>query len=1033
MLFADIVGSTAQGESQDPEVVRAAMARTFEAASDILRVHGGTVEKFIGDAVMAVFGVPAAHDDDAERAVRAAFAVRDRVTEFTVRIGVNTGEVVADTSREGQFLVTGAPVNAAARLQSAAAPGEILVGALTRRLTHGAVRYGTARAIDAKGIGYLEAHPAQAMTSVLPEQQRGLTGLHAPLIGRDGELRLLHDLLARTIQDGAAHLVTIYGPAGSGKSRLVNEFAAAVQGARVRNGRCLPYGEGITYYPVQLILRQDAGIDLTDTREAALGKLRAAALAAVEADEADAVVARVAVLSGFARADEALADVAREDLGEELRWGLRRYLERRAAEMPLVLVVEDVHCAEPALLDLVENLAELARGPLCIICLARPDLRELRPSWASHVANSTAIALSPLAPDDTRRLIAELLAIDDLSEEVRAEVITRAEGNPLYVEEFLRMLMESARIERKDERWVVAPGSERIEVPPTLIGLIAARLDRVGPEVKRLLQRGSLAGRFFSTTALAVLADGQAPKPDLLRDAVRRDLLVEADERALGQGRVYRFKHVLIRDVAYGTLPKSERSRLHDRYGRWLEESLGERRAEILDIVAHHAEQAYLLARELGLPTANALGERALERLVAAGRIAWDRDDLDAWRGLYTRAAAVAGGLEARTPLAIEARGTAAVAQADLDPSAEHIAQFDEALATARAAGPSRTLAGMLTWKAWYAANFTGAMDEARASVVEALAVAQGAHDPERVADALAGSVAIEYWLGAVDESYRAGLAALEYSEAHALPRQRAICLNWLMFDAAEQGAFREVARFSEQWGALLEARGSRVARARGAQWRARVATNIGDYETAIAAGRQAHAIWTELGARVAPAYSGWFLSEALLGHGSPAEALPYLERSVQIFESRGQRGQLPMVQALAAEASVRLGDLPAARQLADDALANALEWDIGALVAARKAAAAVSHAEGDAVAARRLLEEALSILRPTGYRRTTALTQIAFGRLFLAAGKPAEARPHLEAARAFYVDPVAFRKRAEIDGLLRRCDELAPVRTKGS
>ena len=593
VLFADIVGSTEMGLSHDPEVIRAVLGRAFESASAILREHGGTVEKFIGDAVMAVFGVPAAHDDDPDRAVRAAFVLRDRIAgadpgggpQLRVRIGVNTGEAVAGSGQSTQFLVTGPAVNAAARLQQAASPGEIVVGDLTKRLTSGGIEYGSAREVDAKGIGTLAAWPAKRVATDVPEQRRGLPGLRAPLIGRDHELRILVESHAGLAHRAEPQLVTLYGPAGSGKSRLTSEFIETIGRERVRVGRCLPYGQGITYYAVQLILRADAGIEIADQRDVAIAKVRAATLAAFgeEVAEADAVARRVSVLAGLERAETALPEVQPDDLREELAFGLRRYFERRAAGAPLVLVFEDVHWAEPGLLDAIENLAEWSRAPLLLLCLARPDFRELRSGWGSGAANSTAITLAPLTSAETRRLIAELLAVDDLPEEIRSSVVTRAEGNPLYIEEFLRMLMETGRIEQRGERWTAAASIATVEVPPTLQGLITARLDRVGADVKALLQRASLAGRLFSTDALTALADGAKPDPALLRDAIRRDLLIEADERALGSGRVFRFKHVLIRDVAYSTLPKAERSRLHDRYGRWLEMTLGDRRHEIAE------------------------------------------------------------------------------------------------------------------------------------------------------------------------------------------------------------------------------------------------------------------------------------------------------------------------------------------------------------------------------------------------------------------------------------------------------------------
>jgi len=361
VLFADIVGSTALGASHDPEVVRRTLSRAFSEVRQVLETHGGTVEKFIGDAVMAVFGIPQTHDDDADRAVRAAFGLRARIAALgadgrfalELRIGINSGQVV--TGDGGETLVTGEAVNAGSRLQAAAAPNEILVGALTHELTERAVRFGQMREVEAKGIGRLAAWPAQELGSALPAQHRGIAGLRAPLIGRDDELRLLVDSHRKLASEQRAALVTIFGSAGVGKSRLVAEFVEAIGPDRVRRGRCLPYGEGITFWPVVEILRADTGITALDSHEDANRKLRAAVLATFTeaSDDAEAVARRLGVLAGTARREDVLPDVPAETMQQELRWGLRRYFERRAATAPLTLVFDDIHWAEAALLDLI--------------------------------------------------------------------------------------------------------------------------------------------------------------------------------------------------------------------------------------------------------------------------------------------------------------------------------------------------------------------------------------------------------------------------------------------------------------------------------------------------------------------------------------------------------------------------------------------------------------------------------------------------------------------------------------------------------
>ena len=1032
ILFADIVGSTSLTGTHDAEVVQAAMDAAFDRIAPVIRAHGGTVEKFIGDAVMSVFGFPAAHDDDAERAVRTAFAIRDAIAgaggplPLEVRVGVNTGEAVTRTDGADQRMVTGMAVNVAQRLQSAAQPGEILVGGVTRDLTKGAVRYAAPRAVQAKGIGEMAAFAATTLLDAVPEQHRGLEGMRARIIGRDRELRILTEIYARTRETRESHLVTVYGAAGAGKSRLVAEFARAAGEQGVRSGRCLPYGEGITYYPLQLILREDAGIEPQDTRETATGKLLAAVTGAVDADEVEPIFDRLCVLAGLAQVNEALAAVPQDQISEELRWGFRRYVERRAAAEPLVIVFEDVHWAEPTLLDLIESLAESARGPICMVCLARPDLKDARPTWGASAANATTIALSPLSPEDTRQLVAELLAIDALPEEIRTAVIARAEGNPLYVEEFLRMLMDTGRIEQREGRWVAVQGGDVIGVPPTLVGLISARLDHVSPDVKRLLQRGSLAGRIFSVTTLAVLGDGAAPDAHLLREAVRRDLLVEADERAIGGGRVYRFKHVLIRDVVYGSLPKAERSRLHDCYGRWLEESLGERSAEVLEIVAHHAEQAHLLARELGGTEAEALGLRAFDLLFRAGHAASERDDAPAAEGLFGRADSVGRTTPVPPSDWLDARGSLAIYRYFRDPTAEHVEQLDAITGEARSAGPSRILAQLCLATAWHLHNNTDRTVEAAELNGEALTVARDANDGRSTASALLQRGVFGYWTGDLAASRAALTDALVHFEEQQVEREHSSCHFWLRMVFVQQGDFSEGARQNEAALRSLAARRSQVARLLVGLYAGEFAMLVGDYEGGVRALSEARALVHEVG-RFGPMVSwrvSWRLGEVLLRAGDPAAAIGRADEAVSAFESRRQFGQLPMAQAVAAIARARSGDATGARALVEAARAVVLSYDWLAKAWVERADAESCEAEGCPERAPALFERAVELI-PAPFQYDHHDIGVDFARFLVRQRRPAEARPLLEAARDFYRDPAAFRLRAEVEQLLRQCDEV--------
>ena len=431
VVFADVVGSTAFGSDNDPEVVRSVMGSYFERMKRIAETHGGTVEKFIGDAVMVVFGVPLLHDDDAERAVRAALAMRDSMdglnaelgVSLAARVGVNSGEAVAGAGEDRQFLVTGDAVNVAARLQQAADMGEVVVGPLTESLTRSAIDYAARDPVVAKGkTEPIRAYRAVRARSAVPEQARGLPAMRAQLVGRQRELRMLLESFERVRDDRRAHLFTLVGNAGIGKSRLVGEALAriaATDRAHVLRGRCLPYGAGITYWPLMEIVREDAGISGEDDRDTALAKLDARTRELLGAD-AGAVRARLATMLGLQRADEALPEVVPAQFGREIGWGARQYLAA-VARAPTVIVVDDLQWAEPAVFEIVEGLADSAEdAPLLLLCVARPQLLELRPTWGAGRANATTITLDALSTDETTTLISRLLDIDDLPAELRA-------------------------------------------------------------------------------------------------------------------------------------------------------------------------------------------------------------------------------------------------------------------------------------------------------------------------------------------------------------------------------------------------------------------------------------------------------------------------------------------------------------------------------------------------------------------------------------------------------------------------------------
>ncbi len=592
VLFCDVTGSTALGESTDPETLRAQLARYFERMKAIVQAHGGSVEKFIGDAVMAIFGVPHVHEDDALRAVRAAVEMRDALPELGLqaRIGVNTGEVVTGTDER---LATGDAVNVAARLEQAATPGEILIGHATFELVRGSVEALPVDPLTVKGKS--EPVTAHRLVAVLAGTASSPTRhLESPMVGRQTEVRRLADAYEQALRNRSCQMFTILGSAGVGKSRLAAEFQQGVD-ANVVPGRCLPYGEGITYWPVIEVIRQ---------------------LPAVQPEAAVSETLR-SLVDGTATAASA----------DEIAWAFRKLLEAAARERPLVVVFDDLQWGEETFLDLVEHVADLSRdAPILLLCMARPDLLDRRPTWAGGKLNATNVLLEPLSVTETQELIAQLTA--PLPGDTFQRVVDAAEGNPLFVEEMVALARGSS--------------AGQVFVPPTIQALLAARLDQLDDGERAVLERGSIEGRIFHLSALQALAPDQRDGPDQrdvmkrLTSLVRKELIRPDTSRVPGDD-AFRFRHLLIRDAAYEALPKSTRADLHERFSRWLEEHATSV-TELDEILGYHLEQACRYRRELGQPVDEQVAARARDHLASAGRRAYARADFGAAVALFERA-----------------------------------------------------------------------------------------------------------------------------------------------------------------------------------------------------------------------------------------------------------------------------------------------------------------------------------------------------------------------------------------------------------
>jgi len=636
VLFCDVVGSTPLGERLDPESLRRVMARWFEAARTVLDRHGGSVEKFIGDAVMAVFGVPQVHEDDALRAVRAAAELRevlaalndelerDHGVRIDVRTGVNTGEVVTGTEER---LATGDAVNVAARLEQAAAPGEVLLGAMTQRLVRDAVAADPVEPLELRGKS--EALDAWRLLAIEPDSPGVARRLDSPLVGRMHECKLLADAFERAVRDRACQLFTLLGAAGVGKSRLVEEFLDGVHGrATIVRGRCLPYGEGISYWPVVEVVKDAAGIADDEPALAARSKL--------ERLLPEKAVRPLAALLGLG---DSVADA------EDTSWAVRSLFEVLARERPLVVVFDDIHWAETIFLDLVEHAADWSRdAPILLLCLARPELLDVRPAWAGGKLNATSALLEPLTEAECGLLIDNLLGRAELDARIRTRVAAAAEGNPLFVEELLAMLIDDDLLERRNGGWIAAGDLSSLAVPPTIQALLAARLDRLAGDERAVIERASVEGKVFHRGAVAELAPAalRPSVPAHLLALVRKEL-IRPDRSSFSGDDAFRFRHLLVRDAAYAALPKEGRAGLHEAFARWLERRAGERVAEYEEILAHHLEQAYRYRAELGPvggPEA-ALARRAAELLMSTGRRAVAAGDLSGAQSLLGRAAAL--------------------------------------------------------------------------------------------------------------------------------------------------------------------------------------------------------------------------------------------------------------------------------------------------------------------------------------------------------------------------------------------------------
>jgi class 3 adenylate cyclase/tetratricopeptide (TPR) repeat protein len=779
VLFADLVGFTSRSERLDPEDVRALLAPYWERLRAELERYGGTVEKFIGDAVMALFGAPVSREDDPERAVRAALAIRDWAREeegLQVRIAVTTGEalvLLGARPSEGEGMAAGDVVNTAARLQAAAPVNGILVAEGTYRATRDTIDYEVREAVTAKGkaepIAVWEALQARSRFGMDLEQRALL-----PLVGRGRELDALAGAFARACEALEPQLVTIVGVPGIGKSRLVAElFRRIDEGTELvwwRQGRALPYGDGVSFWAFAEMVKAQAGIQENDMLEVARERLWESVTSAVGEPDAGWAMQQLLPLIGGETPDG--GETQSESF---VAW--RRYVEGLAEQHPLVLVFEDLHWADDGLLDFVDHLAEWASGvPLLVLGTARPELHDRRPGWGGGKLNSTTLALSPLADDEAAQIIARVLERALLSADTQQALLERAGGNPLYAEQFARLYVERG-------------SAEDLPLPETIQGIIAARLDGLSREEKRLLQDAAVLGKVFWSSGAAALSGitgdalGQA-----LHSLGRKGLIRQERRSAVSGEDEYAFRHVLVRDVAYGQIPRAERARKHEQAAAWIE-GMG-RTDDHSELVAHH----YSAALELGRASGGAgrdLEERACAGFVRAGRHALRLGAFPAAQRFYGDALSLA------TEPVEHARIAFAFARSRFHAEGDRSGLLDarDALAAAGevdAAAEAAALAAHGAWRSGHAAD-------AEEIAARAMSLVEGRQPSEGMVALLAEKARLEVFGGRAGDAEQTSTRALELAEALGLDELRANVLNTLGVLALTNGELRRARAFIEQ------------------------------------------------------------------------------------------------------------------------------------------------------------------------------------------------------------------------------------------
>jgi predicted ATPase/class 3 adenylate cyclase len=1023
IVFSDLKGSTNLGEALDSESLREVMTRYFEEMRTILEEHGGRVEKYIGDAIMAVFGLPRIHEEDALRAVRAAKAMQEALATLNDelherwgvrlenRTGVNTGEVVAGDPSSGQRLVIGDAVNTAARLEQAAPALEILVGESTYRLVRHAVDVEAVEPLALKG----KAEPVPAYRLLAVHQAEGIARRHdRPLVGREQELAQLEAEFGLVAAARSCRLVTLIADAGVGKSRLIEEFGQAVgDEGRVVSGRCLPYGRGHTYWPLVEIFRKIAAIADDDSPDDAIAKL-----ASVIGDQ-DATD-RVASAIGLTQTPYA---------PEELFWGARKALETLAAESPLVVVFEDIHWAEVTLADLIQHLLAAVKDvPLLVLCAARHDFLEQRPQWPEH---GTIVTLEPLSADDSLLVIQNVLGAD-LAPAISDRIVKSSEGNPLYVEQLLSMLIEDGVLQRVNGEWSATTDLSDLAVPPTINALLTARLDKLSEEERAVIEPAAVIGHVFDQDALAAIVE-EPLRPDVdrhLSSLVTKQLL--QPEPALEDETKFRFHHILIRDAAYGGVLKRVRATLHERFADWAEQVNRERarEAEYDELLGYHLEQAYDYLAGLGPVDDHGreLADRGARHLSAAGARAFARADMPAAANLLRRAANL---LPAHDRARLELLPDLGEAMMEIGEFAWAETFLDEAVEAAVATGDARLEAGAVLTRLLVrhptAEDLEGWRDEVEREAKKAIERLEGdesAHAELAKAWRLLGFVhgtVLRY-----GEAAEAVQKATEHARLAGDTRQEARSASAYTL-AALHGPTPVPEAIARSERLLAQGLATRQAEGLVLCVLAHLRAMQGDFDEARELYTRARALLEELGVAVVAAWTSLESSAVEMLAGDPARAEERLRPDYERLTGMGEKYFLPLLTALLARSVLAQGRAEEAAEIAGTAIELAAEDDIEPQALSRGVRARILASEGRLDEAEALAREAVELMRKTDapVKQGDALLDLA--EVLVKSGQTRAAQAVIEESKKLYESKQSTVARERADALLA---EIEPTRS---